>query len=48
MFYVQPSEFLKKMFNDQWNQITGVEIKRSKEKYVNSIKDIHQNFKIYF
>ena len=28
-FYVQPSEFLKKKFNDQWKQVTDIEIKKA-------------------
>jgi hypothetical protein len=32
-FYVHPSEFLEKKFNEKWNQVTNVEIKRSQEKY---------------
>ena len=43
-FYVQPSEFLKKKFNEQWNLVTDVEIKRSKEKYADKIKQINLNF----
>jgi hypothetical protein len=43
-FYVQPSEFLKTKFNEQWTQITDIEIKRSKEKYADKIKQINLNF----
>ncbi len=43
MFYVQPSEFLKKKFNDQWTQITDIEIKRAQEKFADRIKEINLN-----
>ena len=28
-FYVQPSEFLKKKFKEQWSQVTEIEIKKA-------------------
>jgi len=43
-FYVQPSEFLKTKFNEQWTQITDIEIKRAKDKYAEKIKQINLNF----
>ena len=43
-FYVQPSEFLKTKFNDQWNQVTDVEIKKAQERFADSIKQINNNF----
>jgi hypothetical protein len=45
---VQPSEFLKKKFNDQWTQVTDIEIKRAQEKYETRIKEINLNFQKYF
>lgn len=43
-FYVQPSEFLKTKFNEQWTQVTDIEIKRSTERYADKIKQINLNF----
>ena len=43
-FYVQPSEFLKTKFNEQWTQVTDIEIKRAKEKYAEKIKQVNLNF----
>ncbi len=44
MFYVQPSEFLKKKFNDQWTQVTDIEIKRAQARFGDRIKQINLNF----
>lgn len=44
LFYVQPSDFLKTKFNDQWNQVTEVEIKKAQEKFADRIKQINHNF----
>ena len=38
MYYVQPSEFLKKRFNDQWNKTAEIEIKNSKESFAEKIQ----------
>ena len=43
-FYVQPSEFLKSKFNEQWTQVTEIEIKRAKERYAEKIKQVNLNF----
>ena len=43
-FYVQPSEFLKTKFNEQWTKVTEIEIKRAKERYAEKIKQVNLNF----
>ena len=48
MFYVQPSDFLKKKFNDQWQKSTELEIKLAKENYAKMMNQIKSKFKSYF
>ena len=48
MFYVQPGDFLKKKFNDQWIKLSDIEIKRTKNRYANIIKETKLNFQRYF
>jgi hypothetical protein len=44
MFYVEPNEFMKNKFNDQWTKVIGIEIRRAQEKYEKRIKEININF----
>ena len=40
MLYVQPSELLKKKFNDLWTKVSDIEIKRAKDRYAERIMQI--------
>ena len=44
MFYVQPNEFLKMKFNDQWTRITDIEMKRAQNRLADRLKQINENF----
>lgn len=48
MFYVQPSEFLKNKFKDQWTKVTDVEFLRAKNNYAVRLQQIKLNFQLYF